>query len=87
LQQIYLYSKQRIEGYNIADLAWGTANAKTVTISFWVKSSLTGTFGGAFKNNASNRDYPFTYTISSANTWEQKSITLPGDTTGTWVTN
>jgi hypothetical protein len=78
---------QRIEGYNIADLAWGTADAKTVTISFWVKSSLTGTFGGAFRNNAANRDYPFSYTISSANTWEQKSITLPGDTTGTWVTN
>jgi hypothetical protein len=76
--------QQSIEGYNIADLGWGTANAKTVTLSFWVRSSLTGTFGGAFVNNAFNRNYPFTYTISSANTWEQKSVTIAGDTTGTW---
>ena len=77
---------QPIEGLNVADLAWGTANAKTVTLSFWVRSSLTGTFGGAFKNSANNRSYPFTYTISAANTWEQKSITVAGDTTGTWLT-
>ena len=75
---------QVIEGYNIADLGWGTANAKTVTLSFWVYSSLTGTFGGALQNGGSNRSYPFTYTVSSANTWEQKSITIAGDTTGTW---
>jgi hypothetical protein len=79
--------KQTIEGFNIADLGWGTANAATVTLSFWVRSSLTGTFGGTFMNSAQNRAYPFTYTISSANTWEQKSITIAGDTTGTWVTN
>jgi hypothetical protein len=78
--------QQRIEGYNVADLGWGTANAKTVTLSFWVRSSLTGTFGGSFQNSASNRSYPFSYTISSANTWEQKSITVAGDTTGTWLT-
>jgi hypothetical protein len=77
---------QRIEGYNIADLGWGTANAKTITISFWVRSSLTGTFGGALRNNANDRSYPFTYTISSANTWEQKTVTIAGDTTGTWET-
>jgi hypothetical protein len=76
----------RIEGYNVADLGWGTANAATITISFWVCSSLTGTFGGAFGNNALNRSYPFTYTISAANTWEQKTITIAGDTTGTWET-
>jgi hypothetical protein len=76
---------QYIEGFNSADLQWGTANAKTVTLSFWVYSSLTGTFGGAFQNSAQNRSYPFTYTISSANTWEQKSITVAGDTSGTWV--
>jgi len=76
---------QRIEGFNTADLNWGTANAKTVTLSFWVRSSLTGTFGGSIVNGAENRFYPFTYTISSANTWEQKSITVAGDTTGTWV--
>ena len=77
---------QNIEGFNVADLGWGTANAKTVTLSFWVRSSLTGTFGGAFNNDASNRSYPFTYTISSANTWEQKTVTITGDTSGTWLT-
>jgi len=76
---------QSIEGFNTADLAWGTANAKTITISFWVRSSLTGTFGGSLMNSAYNRSYPFTYTISSANTWEQKSITVAGDTSGTWI--
>jgi hypothetical protein len=78
--------QQRIEGFNVADLGWGTANAQTVTLSFWVRSSLTGTFGGSFYNSAANRFYPFSYTISSANTWEQKSITVVGDTTGTWLT-
>ena len=77
---------QIIEGYNVADLDFGTANAKTITISFWVRSSLTGTFGGSIKNGGSNRAYPFTYTISSANTWEQKSVTIAGDTSGTWLT-
>ena len=76
---------QRIEGFNTADLNWGTASASTVTLSFWVRSSLTGTFGGAVTNSALTRSYPFTYTISSANTWEQKSVTIAGDTTGTWI--
>ena len=80
----YFVLSQAIEGYNIADLAWGTANAKTITISFWVRSSLTGTFGGCIQNNTTNRSYPFTYTISLANTWEQKSVTIAGDTSGTW---
>jgi hypothetical protein len=78
---------QHIEGFNIADLGWGTANAKTVTLSFWVRSSLTGTFGGSLKNSATDRTYPFAYTISSANTWEQKSVIIDGDTSGTWLTN
>ena len=82
----YFNIAQSIEGYNMADLAWGTASAATVTLSFWVRSSLTGTFGGDFRNNAGDRNYPFTYTISSANTWEQKSVTIAGDTTGTWLT-
>jgi len=82
----YADINQPIEGYNVADLAWGTAGAKTITISFWVKSSLTGTFGGCLTNSAFNRSYPFTYTISSANTWEQKSVTIAGDTGGTWQT-
>jgi len=77
---------QPIEGFNVADLAWGSASAKTVTLSFWVRSSLTGTFGGSVQNNAQNRSYPFTYTISAANTWEQKSVTIAGDTSGTWGT-
>jgi hypothetical protein len=76
---------QNIEGLNATDLGWGTANAKTVTLSFWVRSSLTGTFGGYFSNSAQNRSYPFSYTISAANTWEQKSVTIAGDTTGTWL--
>jgi hypothetical protein len=77
---------QIIEGLNVADLAWGTASAATVTLSFWVRSSLTGTFGGAIQNSAANRSYPFSYTISAANTFEQKTITIPGDTSGTWLT-
>jgi hypothetical protein len=59
---------------------------RPVTLSFWVRSSLTGTFGGSFRNSASNRSYPISYTISSANTWEQKSVTVAGDTSGTWLT-
>ena len=77
---------QYIEGLNISDLDWGTANAKTVTLSFQVYSSLTGTFGGALRNSATNRSYPFSYTISSANTWTQISVTVAGDTSGTWLT-
>jgi hypothetical protein len=77
---------QTIEGTNISDLAWGSANAKTVTLSFWTKSSLTGTFGGALNNSDSTRLYPFTYTISAANTWEYKTVTITGDISGTWLT-
>jgi hypothetical protein len=79
--------QQCIEGFNIADLGWGAAGASTVTLSFWVRSSLTGTFGGSLRNNDYNRSYPFSYTISSANTWEQKTVTIAGDTTGTWNTD
>jgi hypothetical protein len=81
----YFNIRQLIEGFNVADLGWGTANAKTITLSFWVRSSLTGTFGGALNNSAFDRSYPFTYTISVANTWEQKTITIAGDTSGTWL--
>ena len=79
------FFQQRIEGFNSADLSFGTANAQTVSISFWVKSSVTGTFGGALANNAYSRGYSFSYTISAANTWEYKTVTITGDTTGTWV--
>lgn len=77
---------QSIEGLNVTDLAWGTANAKTVTLSFQVYSSLTGTFGGSLRNSATNYSYPFSYTISSANTWTSISITITGATSGTWLT-
>ena len=77
--------QQRIEGFNTSDLAWGTANAQTVTLSFWVRSSLTGTFGGCIRNSAQNYSYVFSYSISSANTWEQKSVTIAGPTSGTWI--
>jgi hypothetical protein len=76
-----------IEGFNCADLGWGTVDAKTITVSFWVRSSLTGTFGGAIANQAFNRSYPFTYTINTANTWEYETITIAGDNTGTWNTD
>jgi hypothetical protein len=78
---------QIIEGFNVADFGWGTANAQALTLSFWVRSSLTGSFGGAIKNNGDTRNYPFSYTVSSANTWEFKTVVIPGDTTGTWATD
>ena len=78
--------RQIIEGSNHYDLNWGTSDAKTITISFWVRSSLTGTFGCALYNYAGDRAYPFTYAISSANTWEKKTVTVAGDTSGTWPT-
>jgi hypothetical protein len=86
----YNFLSQVIEGVNTIDLQWGTANAKPIALSFWAYSSLTGTFGGSVRNAGSgayNRSYPFTYTISSSNTWEKKTVVIPGDTTGTWTTN
>ena len=83
----YFLIQQQLEGYTGAHLLYGTANAKTATLSFYVKSSLTGTFGGAIRNsNGYNRTYPFEYTINSANTWERKTITFAGDTSGTYLT-
>jgi hypothetical protein len=83
--QFYILS-QRIEGFNVADLGLGTAAASTITFSFWTRSSLTGTFGGVLQNGGQNRSYPFSYSISVADTWEKKTITLTGDTGGTWLT-
>jgi len=77
--------KQSIEGFNTADLGFGAAGASTVTVSFWVRSSLTGTFGASLNNGAFNRSYVFTYTINAANTWEYKTVTVAGDTSGTWI--
>ena len=81
----YSIFAQYIEGYNVADFGWGGSGATAVTLSFWVRSSLTGTFGGAVSNGTQARSYPFTYTISFADSWEYKTITIPGDTTGTWT--
>jgi len=82
----YAYIYHAIEGYNWADLSYGTASAQTSTLSFWVKSSVTGTYGIALRNTGTARFYTTTYTINSANTWEQKTITITGDTSGTWNT-
>jgi hypothetical protein len=79
------FMQQRIEGFNFADLLYGTASALTVTVSFWVKSSVTGTFGVTLANSAYNRGYPASFTVNAANTWEQKTATIAGDTTGTWI--
>ena len=84
----FAYFAHRFEGLNISDFSFGTASASPITLSFWIKSSLTGTFGGAVTNGTNNnRAYPFTYTISSADTWEEKAITIAGDTSGTWATD
>ena len=82
-----VYVSHHIEGVNCEDLAWGTASAKSVVLSFKVRSSLTGTFGGAVANSARDRSYPFTYSISTADTWTDVSVAIPGDTSGTWLTD
>jgi len=78
---------QRIEGFNAADLGFGTANAQAVTLSFWVRSSVTGTFGVVFGNSAFNRSLVSSYTVTAANTWEYKTVTVAGDTSGTWLSD
>jgi hypothetical protein len=78
---------QRLEGYTVSDFDFGKASAKTITLSFYVRSSVTGTFGAGIQNGDSTRSYPFNYTISAADTWEYKTVTIPGDTSGTWPTN
>ena len=77
--------EQPIEGLNMSDFGWGTATAQSVTLSFWVRSSITGAFGICFSNFS--RGYAATYTISAANTWEYKTVTITGDTGGTWATD
>jgi hypothetical protein len=78
---------QIIEGFNAADLQFGTASASPVVVSFWVRSSVTGTYSLGLQNNSSNRSYAASYAISAANTWELKTLTIPGDTSGTWLTD
>ena len=81
----YFVVQQIIEADMISDFAWGTASAQPVTLSFWVYSSLTGTFGGGVQNYTNARSYPFSYNIPTANTWTRIVINIPGDTAGTWV--
>jgi len=83
---MYQLFAQRIEGYNIADLNWGSANASSVTLSFWVYTSQAGTYGGVLRNDANNRFYAFSFTVT-ANTWTKINIPIVGDTSGTWATN
>jgi hypothetical protein len=83
----YAYFQYKIEGNNIADFAWGTASATPVTLSFWAKSSLVGTYTAGLLNSGLNRTYMSNFTINAQNTWEYKTITIPGDTTGTWLTD
>ena len=78
---------QPLEADMISDFAWGKAGAQPVTLSFWAYSSLTGTFSGSICNDTANRSYPFTYSIPAANTWTKITLTIPGDTVGTWVTS
>lgn len=83
----YFLTTQVVEGVNISDLNWGTANASPITLSFWVRSSLTGTFGGAVTNSTTNYSYAFSYIITAANTWEYKTVVIAGPTSGTWSTD
>ena len=83
---VYSFFGQRIEGLNSAQFGFGTSWAKTVTLSFWVRSSVSGIYSFAITNNNGDRTYAVNYTINSANTWEYKTATIPGDTTGTWLT-
>ena len=83
----YFALHQFVEGFNTADFSFGSASATSITLSFWVRSSLTGTFGVGLRGASNTRSYTATYTINSANTFEYKTITIPGDTSGTWLTN
>ena len=82
----YYAHTQMIEGVNLADLDWGKSTAKTITVSFWARSSVAGTYGVSVENSAGDRSYPAPYTISATNTWTYVTVTIPGDTTGTWLT-
>jgi hypothetical protein len=79
--------QQIVEGVNVGDLGWGTSSAQSVSVSFWVRSSVIGTYGLSLSNSAANRAYLATYSIDVANTWEYKTVVIPGDTTGTWLTD
>lgn len=81
----FYHFRTPIEGFTTRDWNYGAAGAKTLTLSFWVRSSVTGTFAVALGNNGATRSYVSTYTVNVADTWEYKSITVLGDTTGSWA--
>jgi hypothetical protein len=81
----YCVFSQRIEGYRVARLGWGAAGAQPISFGFWIDSGRTGTYSGTVTNAATNRSYPFTFTVNATFTWEFKTVTIPGDTTGTWA--
>ena len=83
----YYTVQQRIEGYNVAHLGWGTSDAKPVTLSFWVKGDIPGKYGISFWPSGQNYNYVTHYNINTADTWEYKTITIPGATGGTWLTD
>jgi hypothetical protein len=76
---------QQIEGFNSVQLLWGTSNAKSITVSFWCRSSVTGTYGIFVRNSSANRFYATSFDVSVANTWRYVTATIPGDTAGTWI--
>jgi hypothetical protein len=80
----YAVIQTGIEGYRMIDFNFGSASAKTIALSFWVYGSTTGAYGGSFMNAGSSRSFPFTYNLTSTFAWEQKTIIIPGDITGTW---
>jgi hypothetical protein len=75
---------QNIEGYRVVRLGFGTANAQPITIAFWVRANRPGPYSGSLFNRLADRCCPFAFTINASNTWEYKTVTVPGDTTGTW---
>ena len=84
--QLYTIS-QAIEGYNIADFGFGGGSARGMSISFWVKASITGDWGGSVQNESRDRSYPFVYNIAVADDWEYKTVYIPGPTSGSWNNN
>ena len=83
----YTFMYQYIEGYNIADLAYGSASAKQVSVSFWCRASQTGTYNAVLENSNATRNYVTTFTVNTANTWEYKTLLISGSPSGTWLTD
>ena len=79
--------RQNFEGQMLQYLKKGTANAESLTLSFWVKSTKTGTFIAELRDDSNARQIAKSYTIDASNTWEKKTITFPGDTTGAFTNN